>query len=65
MVTGNKIETCGIHCVMISTDGKGTIKDNNITGNLTVKRGCNPVVGVNMVTGRIENENIVAAEVPV
>lgn len=57
LIISNQIMSCGIHGVMVSTDGKGTIKDNNINGNISIKRGCNPVLGPNMVAGRIDNEN--------
>lgn len=56
VVARNQVELCGIHCLMVSKEGNGSIKDNSMSGSVRIYKGCAPVLGANVVTGTLDTE---------
>lgn len=57
-VIKNNVLNCGVHAVMVSQQGAGNLRDNTIHGSVRILRGCAPVIGVNTLVGRMDNENV-------
>eukprot|EP01062_Namystynia_karyoxenos_P066721 TRINITY_DN60658_c0_g1_i1.p2 TRINITY_DN60658_c0_g1~~TRINITY_DN60658_c0_g1_i1.p2 ORF type:complete len:312 (+),score=102.72 TRINITY_DN60658_c0_g1_i1:87-938(+) len=61
VVERNRVGNCAVHTIMVSQEGMGQIRDNNLNGSMSLKKGSAATLGANNVTGRIENENVIAA----
>lgn len=56
MIVKNQVKMCDVHGVMISQQGSGTLRDNEVDASVRILRGCTPTLNVNQITGRIDNE---------
>ncbi|CUI12364.1 Hypothetical protein, putative [Bodo saltans] len=56
VILKNQVKLCDIHGVMISQQGAGTLRDNEVDASVRILRGCAPTLNVNQITGRIDNE---------
>jgi len=57
VVERNRISNCAVHCVMVSQEGMGQIRENHCNGSMALKKGTSTTLGPNTVTGRLDNEN--------
>jgi parallel beta-helix repeat protein len=64
VVTNNTISNCGVHGIMVSDNASGNIRDNTVNGGVRVLKGCAPTLGINNITGRIDNENVAGVVAP-
>ena len=64
-VVGNKIRGCDIHGLMVSQNGSGSFRDNQVDSSVRILRGCTPTVAVNTITGRLDNELVVPTIAPI
>eukprot|EP00744_Colponema_vietnamica_P010646 GILI01015031.1.p1 GENE.GILI01015031.1~~GILI01015031.1.p1 ORF type:complete len:273 (-),score=51.85 GILI01015031.1:109-927(-) len=60
VISRNQVAQCGIHGIFISKEGNGNIKDNTVSGSVRIYKGCAPVLGANMVSGKLEADMAVA-----
>lgn len=58
IISRNQIAQCGIHGIFLSKEGGGNIKDNTVNGSVRIYKGCAPILGANMVSGKLEAEAV-------
>jgi parallel beta-helix repeat protein len=63
LVARNNIKNADIHGIMVAQQGGGVLRDNNVEGSVRILRGCTPILHVNNVSGRLDNETVQAAPV--
>ena len=56
LIARNIIKNSDIHGIMVAQQGGGILRDNTIEGSVRILRGCTPILNVNTVTGRVDNE---------
>ncbi len=63
LISRNIIKNAEIHGIMVAQQGGGVLRDNTVEGSVRILRGCTPVLHVNNVSGRLDNETVQAPPV--